>query len=157
MTLSTAPAFTLRAAEEADVPFLLRLRETAMDPHHRAAGIVQTPTEMEARVRSFFDEAQVVEVEGRPVGLWKLHREPQQWWILQLQLMPEQQGRGIGAALVRGLVAEAHAAGVALKLKVLTSNPARRLYERLGFVIVGTDEHGYEMQAGGAASRGRPE
>ncbi|WP_374568944.1 N-acetyltransferase family protein [Ideonella sp.] len=150
--MSTPPTFTLRAAEEADVPFLLRLREVAMDPHHRAAGIVQTSAEMEARVRNFYDEAQVVEVEGRPVGLWKLHREPHQWWIIQVQLLPEQQGRGIGAALVRGLVAEARAAGVALKLKVLTHNPARHLYERLGFVIVGTDEHGYEMQAGEAGA-----
>lgn len=150
--MSATPHFTLRAAEEADVPFLLHLRETAMDPHHRAAGVFQTPAEMEERVRNFYNEAQIVEVDGRPVGLWKLHREPHQWWILQVQLMPEQQGRGIGAALVRGLIDEARAAGVALKLKVLTQNPARRLYERLGFVIVGTDEHGYEMQAGGAAA-----
>jgi len=129
------------------VPFLLRLREIAMDPHHRAAGIFQTPAEMEERVRSHWDEARVIEIDGRPVGLWKLWRQPETWWILQVQLMPEVQGRGIGAALIRDLMAEARSAGVALKLKVLKTNPARRLYERLGFVIVGDDEHGHEMQA----------
>lgn len=120
-----------------------------MDPQHRAAGIVQTPAEMEERVRSHWDEAQVVEIDGRPVGLWKLWRQPEAWWILQVQLMPEVQGRGIGTALVRGLQAEARAAGMPLKLKVLRSNPALRLYRRLGFVIVGEDEHVWEMQSMG--------
>ena len=147
----TSPAFTLRPAQEADVPFLLQLRETAMEPHHRAAGIVQTPAEMEERVRNFYNEAQIIEIEGQPVGLWKLHREPTLWWIIQVQLMPEYQGRGIGAVLVRDLIDEARAAGIALKLKVLKSNPALRLYERLGFVIVGEDEHGWEMRAGDQA------
>lgn len=61
--------------------------------------------------------------------------------------MPEAQGRGIGAALVRGLQAEARVAGMPLKLKVLKTNPALRLYQRLGFAIVGEDEHGWEMQS----------
>jgi len=145
--LSERPAFTLRPAQEADVRFLLRLREIAMDPLHRQAGVFQTPAEMEERVRSHWDEARVIEIDGRPVGLWKLWRQPEVWWILQVQLMPEVQGRGIGAALISGLMDEARSAGVALKLKVLSINPARRLYERLGFVIVGEDEHGLEMQA----------
>ncbi|MEK8031790.1 GNAT family N-acetyltransferase [Ideonella sp. DXS29W] len=142
-----APMFTLRPAQEADVPFLLRLREIAMDPHHRAAGIVQTAAEMEERVRSHWDEAQVIEVGGEPAGLWKLWRQPEVWWILQVQLMPAHQGRGIGGALVSRLIDEADQAGVALKLKVLQNNPAQRLYRRLGFVILGEDEHGWEMAA----------
>ena len=145
--MSEGPAFSLRAAREQDVPFLLRLREVAMDPHHRAAGVFQTPAEMEERVRSHWEEAQVIEVDGRPAGLWKLWRRQDAWWILQVQLMPEHQGRGIGAVLIRQLQAQARAAGRPLRLKVLKTNPAQRLYERLGFVIVGDDEHGYEMQS----------
>ena len=143
--MSSAPAFVLRAAQERDVPFLLRLREIAMDPHHRAAGVYQTPPEMEERVRSHWEEAQVIEVDGRPTGLWKLWRREEAWWILQVQLMPEHQRRGIGGALIRGLQAEAREAGMPLKLMVLKANPALRLYERLGFVVVGDDDHGYEM------------
>lgn len=118
-----------------------------MDPHHRAAGVFQTPAEMEERVRSHWDEAQVIEVEGRPAGLWKLWRRPDAWWILQVQLMPEYQNRGIGAALISGLLAQARDAATPVKLKVLRANPARCLYERLGFVVVGDDEHGLEMES----------
>jgi GNAT superfamily N-acetyltransferase len=147
--VSRTPDVALRAAQEQDVPFLLRLREIAMDPHHRAAGVYQTPAEMEERVRSHWEEARVIEVDGQSAGLWKLWRREDAWWILQVQLMPEHQGRGIGASLIRGLQAEARESGMPLKLMVLKANPALRLYERLGFVVVGDDDHGYEMLSRG--------
>ncbi len=37
---------------------------------------------------------------------------------------------------------------VSLKLNVLKANPARRLYERLGFAIVADTAHGFEMRLG---------
>src|SRR5712691_10364924 len=42
-------------------------------------------------------------------------------------------GQGIGAALVRALIAEATSRGLLLSLNVRETNPALRLYERLGF------------------------
>lgn len=48
-------------------------------------------------------------------------------------------GRGLGAALVEDSVAEARRLGFdALQFNlVFASNPARRLYERLGFTVIG--------------------
>lgn len=43
---------------------------------------------------------------------------------------------------------EAGQAGVAVELSVLKVNPARRLYERLGFVQVSEGEHSYLMRLG---------
>lgn len=68
------------------------------------------------------------------------------WQLIQIQLAPEVQGRGIGEALIRRLVDEARSAGAALTLHVLHANPARRLYERLGFRIVAHGEHDYLMK-----------
>lgn len=48
--------------------------------------------------------------------------------------IPEHQGRGIGGWLIENAVARLDAAGIGeLHLAVLPTNPARRLYERLGF------------------------
>ena len=48
-------------------------------------------------------------------------------------------GRGVGGALLRAVEEEARAAGArALALDVIENNPARRLYERLGFQSVRT-------------------
>jgi predicted N-acetyltransferase YhbS len=46
---------------------------------------------------------------------------------------PEARGQGVGEKLMRALIGEAARRGLGLCLSVWTANPARRLYERLGF------------------------
>jgi len=145
--MSPAATLTRRAANETDLPFLLALRIAAMGPHMAAAGHHPTDAEQQARVLSRFDSAELLLVDGGPVGLLKLLRDPGCWRLQQIQLMPAFQGRGFGGALIAELLAEARAAGVDMELSVLTRNPARRLYERLGFAVVSQDEHGFNMRA----------
>jgi GNAT superfamily N-acetyltransferase len=45
-------------------------------------------------------------------------------------------GQGVGGRLLRALIAEAARRGVGLCLNVRDDNPARRLYERIGFRLV---------------------
>src|SRR5215470_10610215 len=46
---------------------------------------------------------------------------------------PEARGQGVGEKLMRALISEAARRGLGLCLTVRSENPARRLYERLGF------------------------
>jgi ribosomal protein S18 acetylase RimI-like enzyme len=149
MNSRTAISITRRSAREDDVPFLLQLRVQAMEPHQLLAGICHSPAEREARVRAHFECAQVIEMAGRPIGLLKLLRASDEWRVVQLQLLPEHQGAGIGSHLLGILVAQARDAGVPLTLSVLKANPARRLYERLGFEVTSEGERVFHMQATG--------
>lgn len=135
-----------RPATEADEPFLIELRRQTMAPHERACGIVRDAEASLRRVRARFDCAQIVLLAGQPIGLLKLIRDAKHWELLQIQLAPSVQGRGLGSALLRRIVAQARAAGASLKLHVLKSNPARKLYERHGFVVIAESEHAYEMR-----------
>lgn len=55
-------------------------------------------------------------------------------------------GRGLGARLMTELADAARAAGFSrLSLSVATDNPARRLYDRLGYREIAVDEHGVRM------------
>ena len=54
---------------------------------------------------------------------------------MRIYILPEHQSRGIGTHLVSELLAGARAAGLAVRLRVLKGNPARRLYEKLGFTV----------------------
>lgn len=130
-------AVTLRPACEDDVPFLLALREQTMAGHFRASGAEPSREQHLERVRARFECAQIIEREGRPAGLFKAARDGLDWQLIQIQLAPELQGRGVGERLIRALMADARRAGASLSLHVLFGNPARRLYERLGFRIVG--------------------
>ena len=67
--------------------------------------------------------------------------------LISLYLLPEHQRRGIGRELGRRLVGELVGAGFERVLvRVLTANPARRFYERLGAYPIGTTQ----VEVGGA-------
>lgn len=57
-------------------------------------------------------------------------------FLEKVYILPRVQGQGIGTHLVRRVLDEGLGAGLPVTLRVLKGNPARRLYERLGFVVV---------------------
>ena len=65
--------------------------------------------------------------------------------LIDIALLPEYRNAGIGTELIQGLLNEAAAAGKAVQLHVFASNPAKHLYERLGFSQVGLDAAYLEM------------
>jgi [ribosomal protein S18]-alanine N-acetyltransferase len=66
--------------------------------------------------------------------------------IHTVAVAPERQGRGIGRALVRGLLAIADAERAEVFLEVRTDNePAHRLYESEGFTVVGLRRRYYPV------------
>jgi GNAT superfamily N-acetyltransferase len=117
-----------------------------MAPHFVRQGCPLDLDEHRRRVDHRFDVARIVECGGRAIGLLKLVREGDPWLVEQVQLVPGVQGQGVGAAILRRVVDEAGAAGAGLELSVLKRNPARRLYERLGFVIRDEDDHSFTMR-----------
>jgi ribosomal protein S18 acetylase RimI-like enzyme len=134
-----------RPATEADIPFLLELRRQTMSAHQLASGVATSEEERLRRVKAAFHCAQVVMQADQPIGLLKVVRGGHQWELVQIQLAPAVQGKGIGTLLLNSLLGEARAAGASVHLSVLKANPARRLYERLGFAIVAEKESSYEM------------
>jgi ribosomal protein S18 acetylase RimI-like enzyme len=82
----------------------------------------------------------VIEADGLPAGRFYVHRREREIRLMDIALLPEHRGRGIGSALLHDLFAEAAAAGKRVTVHVEEYNPARRLYERLGFKKIG--EHG---------------
>lgn len=73
--------------------------------------------------------------EGAPIGRLLVHRTADELLLVDISLLPESRGKGIGTSLVRELQAEAAATDRPLRLRVARENPARRLYARLGFVM----------------------
>jgi ribosomal protein S18 acetylase RimI-like enzyme len=52
---------------------------------------------------------------------------------VSIGVKPNARGQGVGEGLMRALIGEARRRGLGLCLSVRFENPARRLYERLGF------------------------
>lgn len=88
---------------------------------------------------SHFPQArcQLILVDGAVAGRLWVHRREGVLHILDIALLPDFRGHGLGAACLTALQAEAAADGLDLSIYVEVHNPAQRLYRRLGFVSEG--------------------
>lgn len=145
--------FSLRWLHNADLPWLRDLYAST-----RAEEMAPVPWPEIAK-RAFLDQQfglqhqhylahyadtdfLAIEQSGRgPVGRYYLQRAASAHLIVDICLFPGMRGSGVGNTLIRHSQAEAAALGRGMHLHVMRSNPAaRRLYERLGFVV--TDDTG---------------
>ena len=72
---------------------------------------------------------------GDPIGICKLAIRADRGWIAGIGIAPAHRGRGVGEALMRGVLDAGRERGLReVRLEVLVQNqPALRLYEKLGF------------------------
>jgi len=67
------------------------------------------------------------------LGRLYVHRGEKVWQVLDIALLPEHRGKGIGARLMTEVLAGARAANKPVQIYVERFNPAQHLYDRLGF------------------------
>lgn len=97
-------------------------------------------------------EHRVVLLGGQPVGQILTWQGADELRLIDVALLPVWRGRGIGRELIRGLQDRADALSQPIHLSVRRDNPARRLYQRLGFHAVAGDEV-YEVMVWTPGSR----
>ena len=136
-------AYTLRQATNDDYEFLFSLHEAAMREYVEATGWGW----QEEWQREYFDRKfdplrrQIIQVQGQDIGVIAIEERDDELYVALIEILPEFQSRGIGTRLLGQTIDSAHRMGRPIALHVLKSNePARRLYERLGFIIVEDDE-----------------
>lgn len=78
----------------------------------------------------------VILVNGSPAGRLYVGRWPEEICIVDISLLQEFCGRGIGTSLLRSLVAEAQREMKPLRIHVERFNRALHLYTRLGFRVI---------------------
>jgi ribosomal protein S18 acetylase RimI-like enzyme len=123
---------SLRTADRNDYSFLEDLRRQAM----RAVVENHYPWNEDfekERVLVEFKHARIILCDDASVGLWKVVRRKDHIDLLQIQILPSYQRKGIGRALISGLQKKAQDEGSLITLHVFRSNPAIRLYSRLEF------------------------
>ena len=137
-------AVALRPATDDDRPFLERvyastraeeLAPVPWDDAARAAFLRQQFAAQDRHYRAYYDGAEYLVVlrDGEPAGRLYLARWPGEIRVMDIALLPEHRGAGIGGRLLADVLAEGDAAGKRVSIHVERNNPALRLYARLGF------------------------
>lgn len=80
------------------------------------------------------------------VGRLYVDRWRDQIRIVDIALVPEARGTGIGTGLLREVLEEGAHSGKPVTIHVEAYNPALRLYQRLGFRPIGTNGMYYLME-----------
>jgi GNAT superfamily N-acetyltransferase len=79
----------------------------------------------------------LIEQRGELIGRLYVEDRGGELWLIDIALMPESRGRGVGTAVLKDLLEQGREAGKPVSLNVFKTNPARHLYERLGFILAG--------------------
>jgi ribosomal protein S18 acetylase RimI-like enzyme len=90
---------------------------------------------------------QVILLEGETIGVISVERRQDEVFLGKISIHPRYQKSGIGTQLIQAVLDDAQDEGLPVGLRVLKVNPARGLYERLGFEIVGESETHFMMKA----------
>ncbi len=146
-----ARAVQLRSVTAADESFLLSLFAEQRRPALAVTG--WTDAEQDAFLASQFalqskaytagfpsGEFHLITWQGQPIGRLYVAQLEDEIRVVDLALIPSFRGQGIGTYLLQTIVSRADTARLKVRFHVEIRNPARRLYERLGFKLV--LEHG---------------
>lgn len=134
-----------RPALKSDFNFLLGLRIQTMNPHLIASSLPVSDEAHLQRIEYQFKHATIIEINKRAIGLLKVHRQANNIELIQIQVAPSYQGKGIGRRILNDLIKEAIESEKSITLSVLKTNQAKNLYLSVGFKIVGETDDSYLM------------
>lgn len=137
---------TMRPAQAADEDFLFELYRDTRAEEMAAWGWDEKQQRMflnlqfkgqSAHYAQYPDiDHRIVLDGGKPIGRIFLSRRESVIILVDIALLPEYRGRGIGGALIEELLGEAERTGKSVQLHVVKINRAQNLYRRFGFEIV---------------------
>jgi ribosomal protein S18 acetylase RimI-like enzyme len=138
--------YSLRPATSEDFSFLRELHRQTLKPYvEQLWGWDEQQQENLLRERFAPEKLQVIQIAGKDTGILQVETKPNEVFLGNILLAPEFQRRGLGGKIVGDVVAQATARGLPVALTVLKPNPAKRLYERLGFQVMREDDVRYFM------------
>ena len=139
---------SLRPVQDDDGEFLLRVyagtreEELALAPWSREEKQqfvrMQFDLQQEHYRRYYVDARfEIVMLEDQPVGRLYTDRRADEIRVVDIALLPECRGRGMGGEIMNDVLAEAAEAGKPVRIHVRQNNRAVGLYRRLGFEKTG--------------------
>lgn len=156
----------LRPIVDADMPFLRALYASTREaelapvpwpPETKHTFLNQQFDAQHAYYRQVYGDGDFLLVlrDEAPIGRIYLHRTSVELSVVDIALLPEFCGQGIGSALFAELFDEARETSREVTLHVEPNNPAQRLYARLGFRLaerLGMYDYFVWNPAGGSSS-----
>lgn len=79
------------------------------------------------------------------IGRLYVNRTNEEVHLIEITILPEHRGEGLGATLMKALIEEARLTERRVRLHVEKTNPVLKFYQQLGFVKIGEKPMHFEM------------
>jgi ribosomal protein S18 acetylase RimI-like enzyme len=138
---------SLHQAKAEHYDFALRLYLLTMRPYLQELNVWD-----EQQQRAIFatqwkrEEVRIISVDGEDAGWLQFAELPTEIRLQKFYVSPQYQRSGIGSEVLSSLLATWRPTGKKIVLRVLKNNPARRLYERLGFSVIAEESVTFRMR-----------
>lgn len=128
---------SLRPAAGSDLEFLYALHAATMKEYVEATWGWDESFQ-KARFRETFNpgDIRIVTLDGRDIGMVSVEENESEVFLTLIEIDPKHQHRGVGTAIIEQVIADGIRKGKPVFLHVLKVNPAKHLYDRLGFLVV---------------------
>jgi ribosomal protein S18 acetylase RimI-like enzyme len=136
----------LRLARPDDFDFCARLYFSGMEKTIRELKLDMAAQAANLRNQWNLTEVKIITYDNADIGWVQSSIQDDAVYLGQIFIDPGFQRRGIGTQIITGLIDEANQTGRPITLGVVKSNPARSLYERLGFRITDEDNRKFYMR-----------
>ncbi|WP_183723657.1 MULTISPECIES: GNAT family N-acetyltransferase [Paraburkholderia] len=132
---------TFSPTNTSDTEVLVAMRIAAMRESLERIGRFD-PQRARERFLAAFEPAlcRFIEADGVRVGFVLVRPQADHWLLDHLYVMPEQQGRGIGAQVLREIFTDADALRLPVRVGALRGSDSNRFYQRHGFMQVSESE-----------------
>jgi GNAT superfamily N-acetyltransferase len=141
-----AMPIALRPARAEDFDFCARLYFSGMAEIIQELKLDMALQTADLRQRWDVSEVEIITSASEDVGWMQSSIQDDARFLKQIFIDAAFQRRGIGTEIIHRLIDRANRAGEPVTLGVVKINPARRLYERLGFRITHEDDRKFYMR-----------
>jgi ribosomal protein S18 acetylase RimI-like enzyme len=125
-----------RSALENDYDFLYALHTATMKEYVNKTWGDDTFQEAMFRKNFFPTQIQIITLAGSDIGMISLEENDKDIFLRVIEILPRHQRQGFGTTIIQKIINDAARQRKKVRLQVLKVNPAKQLYDRLGFAVI---------------------
>ena len=148
MEKSEVEGLRLHKARETDSEFVFAVKQAAFREYVEGVWGWDDTYQRDLHNRRFASQdIRIIQFHSTDVGFLSTRNTPDTFKVDQLYILPDYQGKGIGAACMKRIIDDANREQKPVALQVLKVNTrATAFYQRLGFTIVDENSTHFQMR-----------
>lgn len=138
---------SFRPAQDSDIDFLYDLHVVTMREYvDQTWGWDDAVQETMFRKHYIPAEIQIITLNDKDIGMISLEERKEDVFLRVIEIHPAYQRQNLGTTIIQKIINDAIHKMKPIHLRVLRVNPAKRLYERLGFSVIEETKTHYIMR-----------